>query len=215
MTIKKYLHSCLLVEDHNRRLLIDPGAFSFGQQLVTPEDIGPVDAALFTHKHMDHFYPEALKKFQQVKPIKIVAHQEVCDLLKQEGLLTEAIKAGETKEVEGFIIQAFEAPHETIPAPSPANLAFLINQTLFHPGDSLKVKDIKCRVLALPIAGPPFRLIDSLEYAKELKPEVVIPVHDFVIKDSLLEKSHGLCSEFLKKAGIVCQSLKLGEKLEI
>ena len=61
MKIYKYLHSCLVLEENGKRLLIDPGAFSFLEGLLKPEDIGPVDAILLTHQHLDHYYPDALK----------------------------------------------------------------------------------------------------------------------------------------------------------
>lgn len=195
-------------------MLIDPGAFSFIEERVKPEDLGPVDVVILTHKHPDHFYPEALKKIYAVKPFTLVASEEICELTKKEGLGGESIKAEETREIEGFTIKAFEAPHGPIPVEPPHNLAYLINNTLLHPGDSFEVKGIAAKVFALPVAGPWARLVDALEIAKELAPKKVVPIHDAIIKDFMLERIHAMSAESLGKNNISFHSLKIGEEFE-
>jgi L-ascorbate metabolism protein UlaG (beta-lactamase superfamily) len=62
MQIKKYLHSCILIEESGKKLLFDPGAFVFIEGKFKPEEIVPVDVVVVTHSHPDHFFPEALKE---------------------------------------------------------------------------------------------------------------------------------------------------------
>lgn len=216
MSIKKYLHSCLLLEESGRRLLIDPGSFSFIEKRIAPEDIGGVDVILITHKHPDHYWPEALKIITGLKPAPILAHKEICTLLKEEGLACKPIAAGDVKEVAGFTIEAFEAPHGPIAAELPQNLAFLINKTLLHPGDSLDIEGItSCKVLALPITAPWLRLVDALDFAQKLKPEVVTPIHDAIMKDFMLERVYQMCDAKLSEWGITFKPIGLAEKLAL
>src|SRR3989344_3253739 len=184
MTIKKFLHSCILIENEGRRLLIDPGAFSFIEGKLKPEEIGAVDGILITHSHADHCYPKALKKILSLKPAPIIAHQEIIDLLAKEKISAEPIAAGEIREVAGFSVQAFKAPHEPILTDIPHNLAFFINKTLLHPGDSLSVNPLpSCEILALPVASPWARRVDAVTFTQQVNAKTVIPIHDAFLKD--------------------------------
>lgn len=216
MIIKKYFQSCLLIEDKGKKLLIDPGSFTFIDKKVTTKDIGPADVIIITHKHLDHYYPEALKEFINMnKNTIIIANQEICFLLNQEKLPFNVINSNETKEINGFKIQAFDAKHELIPAEIPHNHAYLINDTLLHPGDSFQVEKIKADILALPIAGPWCRLTDALKLAEIIKPNLVIPIHDWVVKDFMLDRMYNMCDTNLKSKGIEFNSIKLGDSLNI
>ena len=222
MTIKKYLHSCILIEENGKRLLIDPGLFSFIEGKLKPEDIGGVDVILITHKHADHYYPEAMKKILAQKVALILANEEVGALLAKESsphgeiLPYEEIKAGDTKNIAGFTIEALAAPHGQIPGETPQNLAFLINRRILHPGDSLDVKRASPGdVLFLPVVAPWLRLVDALGFADTLKPKKVIPIHDAIMKDFMLERIYAMCANHFTKQGIDFHSLQLEEKLEV
>ncbi len=216
MIIKKFLHSCLLVEENGKKLLIDPGAFSFIENKLKPSDFGRIDVVLLTHSHSDHFYPEALKIFSK-EGATIVASQEIGNLLEKEGLKFEGIKEGEERQVAGFLIKALKSPHERLPVVLlPHNFAFLINNTLLHPGDSISFEPVKCKVFAMPVAGPWLKLLDAIAIAEKLKPEFVIPIHDAIIKDFMLERMYNLmCKPTLEKSGISFKPLQLGEQLEV
>ena len=217
MKIEKFIHSCLLIEDGGKRLLADPGMFSFIEKKISPKDIGPVDVILLTHKHADHYYPEALKEFCKMKATKIIANQELSDLLEKEGLKCETIKENENKEIGGFTIQAFEAPHEKLPLEVPHNLAFLVNKKMLVPGDSFSVRDLKsAEVLALPVAGPWARLSDAIDFALQMKPKIVIPVHDGTVKEFFLDRMYkNFCAPVFEKNNIIFKPLGLGEFLGV
>ena len=223
MTIRKYLHSCLLVEENGRKLLIDPGAYSFIEKRLRPEDIGAVDVIAITHPHLDHYFPDALKTL--ARGATIIADKEICAPLAKEGLACEPLRARKSKTIAGFKIKALTAPHGPIPADIPHNQAYLINGKFLHPGDSFSVAGVhphtklgvgvkKCDTLALPVAGPWVKLVDALAFAKKLKPKHVIPIHDAIIKDFMLERIYAMCKATLEKDGISFHPLALGETLE-
>ncbi|MBI3115325.1 MAG: MBL fold metallo-hydrolase, partial [Candidatus Kerfeldbacteria bacterium] len=55
MTITKYLHSCVLLEEDGFKLLFDPGTFVFVEGLFKPADLPKPDVVLITHGHPDHY----------------------------------------------------------------------------------------------------------------------------------------------------------------
>ena len=100
-----------------------------------------------------------------------------------------------------------------MPVEVPHNNAYLIDDAVLHPGDSLEIASIQCKVLALPIAGPWLRLIDALDVAKQIRPAVVIPIHDAIIKNFMLERIYGMCTTTLGNATF--RPLALGEELNV
>ena len=205
MRIYKYLHSCLVLEENGKRLLIDPGAFSFVEGLLTPEDIGPVDTIVLTHQHLDHYYPEALKIILGLRPAPVLTNKEIAGLAKQGGIDCEVIRPGETREHEGFAIEAFTAPHGAVPAAIPENTAFRVNGKFLTTGDSTELSVDAVRgteVLALVVTAPWSRLVDALEFAYAVQPKIVIPVHDAILKDFMLERVYAMCKAKLGEKGI-------------
>lgn len=216
MIIKKYFHSCLLVEENGKRLLFDPGYYSFIENKIKPADIGPVDLIIYTHNHQDHIYLNALKELLKLKSAQIITTQEISDLLLKEGIESRTVKAQESFLVEGFNIKTFTAQHGSIPGALPENIGFLVNGKLLHPGDSLEVENISgCEVLALPITAPWLRYVDSIEFAKKFKPKTVIPIHDAIVKDFVLEGAYKTYNTFLEPDNIKFNPLGLDERLEI
>ncbi len=190
MKIQKFLHSCLLLEKKGKRILIDPGSFSFIEGKIKPEDIGKVDAIFITHKHLDHFDPPILKKFVSFGQTPIFTIEDIGNLLASDGLAYERIKPGSELNVEGFSVKVFDAPHGSLPFAVPDNVAFMVDG-LLHPGDSLKPQQIEaCDILALPVAGPWVTLNDAVALVDALKPKKVIPIHDVFIKDFMLDRMY-------------------------
>lgn len=215
MIVKKFLHSCLLLEDNGKKLLIDPGEYSFIENKLTPVDIGPVGAVIITHSHPDHCFPEALKYFA-ANGAQITASADIAELLQKENLKCEVINANEEKQIAGFSVKAIEAPHEQIPFPAPHNFAFLINGKLLHPGDSLSFPQVKCEIYAMPVAGPWMTLVHSFDVAKKLKPKWVVPIHDALLKYFILERYYAnIFKPNLEKEGINFHALELGQELMV
>ena len=202
MSIKKFLHSCILIEENGKRLLIDPGSFSFIEGILKPKDIGTVDVILYTHEHQDHFYPEVTALFMTPET-KIVCPREISSQLETKGIYSEYIESDERREVHGFQIEAFEAPHEPVLGEIPDNLAFLINDSVLHPGDSVSVSiDKRVETLCLPVAAPWLRIVDAILFARKLKPKTAIPIHDAFLKDFMRERMYGQVSSVLETEGI-------------
>ena len=62
MELTKYGHACVVVSDGERRLVIDPGAFTDAAALEG------ASAVLVTHEHPDHFVPDRLRAALDADP---------------------------------------------------------------------------------------------------------------------------------------------------
>lgn len=62
------------------------------------------------------------------------------------------------------------------------NLGYFIDETLYHPGDSLSLPNEKVEVLALPVAAPWQKISETLEFAKTVNPKKCFPIHDGMLK---------------------------------
>lgn len=206
MKIEKIGHSCVVIELNGKRLLIDPGLFVFIENKLKPEDLGPVDVVLITHTHPDHYYPEALKKIFAIKPFRLLVGSETKDVMEKDGLGIQPVIAiaGGVCELEGFSIKAFDCPHEQIPISCPHNMAYKVNDLVYHPGDSYFVpKDLGAvKILLLPNGGPWATTKGTVEFAKEIMPEVAMPIHDAMHKDFWIERLDTSVGSWLSEAGI-------------
>ena len=175
MRITRYGHSCLLVEDGDARVLLDPGVFSSGF-----EDLRGLTAVLVTHQHADHLDADRLVALLEANPdarlhvdsgsaeqldvpLTVVAHGDVLDL----GTRVEVVGT------EHAVI------HEDVPVIP--NVGYLVGGRFFTPGDALTVPDADVEVLGLPTAAPWLKLSEGVELLRRVRPRTAFPVHDAVL----------------------------------
>lgn len=211
MTITKYAHACLVLEKDGKRLLIDPGVFTFTDAFA-PKDVGPVDGILLTHNHADHFDPGILQQFTALGRTEIFAVPDIGSKLGAIGVAHTDVRDGDSLTIAGFSVKVAHAPHGEMPMPVPDNAAFLIDG-LLHPGDSFDVPlTLMCETLALPIAGPWARLVDAIDLVDQLKPRTVIPIHEAIFKDFMVDRMYeSMLRPILEKRGVEFCPLKNGE----
>src|SRR3989344_2736749 len=148
MKITRFTQSCLLIEDNNSKILIDPS----GEEKDNLEKFGKLDAILYTHEHGDHFDPELAQKFME-RGIPVYANASTAKQMKSQPSVVndgQEFKAGEMS------IKVLELLHCPMPDGSagPQNTGYLLNQKLFHPGDGKELDGLQVDNLAVPITGP-------------------------------------------------------------
>ncbi len=198
MTIKKIGHSCIVVETKGVRFLFDPGVFSKEQNELTG-----LDAVIITHVHADHYDVDSIKQIRIKNPNAIfVTNHEVGALLTELGIPFEQIEDGGSMTLKNISIEAYGSKHEFIyqGVPEVINTGYVLDGTLYHPGDAYHVLKNSAPVLALPVTAPWGTLRNTIDYAKTFKPKVCFPVHDATLKEPGLY--HRLPKQFLEPAGI-------------
>jgi L-ascorbate metabolism protein UlaG (beta-lactamase superfamily) len=179
MIITKFGHCCLLIEVRGVRILTDPGNYN-----VSP-DIKGIDVILITHEHQDHLHIESLIAILGRNPAaQVISHAGVGKLLDEAGISYTLATDGQEVMVQGVSIESSGSEHACIhhDLPKVQNTGFFIDGTLFYPGDSFHDPGKAVAILALPVVGPWMKLSEAIEYAKTIKPKVVFPVHDGMLR---------------------------------
>jgi L-ascorbate metabolism protein UlaG (beta-lactamase superfamily) len=191
MKVRKFLHSCLLVEKGEDSVLFDPGKFSFMDGGPKPADFTDLNAIVITHSHPDHMDSEAIRALvEQNRDAIIYGNSGIVKALGEKGLMVELFESG-TKQIGEFKIDAYEARHEKIVSGQiPPNTAYLVDDQLLNPGDSyafsLDALRGKFNVLALPTMAPWTNELETLGFASRMNAKRVIPIHDGYVKDFFL-----------------------------
>ncbi len=209
MKISKHLHSCLLVADQDKTVLLDPGQYTYEAKALDLAAISRLDYILITHEHSDHFYLPFVKDLLAKFPdAKVITNPSIVEMLKKENI--EAASVGdESIEVE-------EAAHEHVFAVEqmPANFLFKIFGKLTHPGDS-EHYELETEVLALPVLAPWTNTSLAVERTVKLKPKTIVPIHDFLWTDMAREWMYGRFVDYFKDNGIDFKPLQSGEVVEL
>jgi L-ascorbate metabolism protein UlaG (beta-lactamase superfamily) len=182
MKVTKFAQSCLVLEKDGGRIAIDPGSITMDHHSL--DELGHLDAVLYTHRHHDHFDERCVDALHD-RGVRLYGNADVCSLV--EGM-TE-LRDDEVQEVAGFRVHPRDLPHVPMVdgAPGPPNTGFLVDGELFHPGDGMDLADLRARLLALPIAGPSISFRDAHVFAERVGASVVVPMHyDFFVADPAL-----------------------------
>lgn len=195
MKLTKYEHSCFTLENDGNVLVIDPGAWA--TDFVVPQN---VVAVVVTHEHADHFDIEKLTAIiEQNSNARIYGPSAVTNQISD--LPAQAVSVDETVEAEGFSLTFVGGVHATIHKdfhPEFQNLGVIVNDTLYHPGDSLALPGRPVKVLSMPIIAPWEKVSESVDFLIAVKPEFAFPTHDAMLSQfgfGLYDRWHKLAAE--------------------
>ncbi|MFF4493846.1 MBL fold metallo-hydrolase [Streptomyces sp. NPDC001546] len=181
MKLTKRLHSCVQLEKDGRTLVIDPGAFS------EPDAGLGADALLVTHEHPDHFDEGRLRAALDANPAAAL-----WTLRSVAGRMAAAypgrvhtVGHGDTFTAAGFEVQVHGELHAEIhpDLPRVTNVGYLVEGSLFHPGDALTVPDAPVDTLMLPVHAPWNKIAEVIDYVREVAPRRAIDIHDAYLAD--------------------------------
>jgi L-ascorbate metabolism protein UlaG (beta-lactamase superfamily) len=184
MRLTKYGHSCVRIEQDGAVLVIDPGAFTDGRQAA----LDGVDAVLITHEHLDHLDPDALADALGKRPsVTVHTHSAVLSKLDAVRDVVTTVESGETFTAAGMAIRAYGGLHAEIhpEIPRVPNLGFLVNESVYHPGDSFDVPvGATVDTLFVPVSAPWLKLAESVEFVRAVAPRRAFALHDAVLSDA-------------------------------
>lgn len=174
MKLTKYQHACFTLERDGQLLVVDPGNIT-DDFVVTNNII----AVVITHEHPDHIDPAKVDLIIENNPdVTIISHGGIIEANPWPH--TRTVSPGDSVVIGPFKLEFFGGKHEKIHSSLPIvdNIAVMINDTLYYPGDSYALPDKPVKYLAAPTSGPWLRIGDVADFINSIKPEFVFSTHD-------------------------------------
>jgi L-ascorbate metabolism protein UlaG (beta-lactamase superfamily) len=182
MRLTKYTHSCIRLDDDSRALVIDPGTFS-----ETQLALAGAHAVLITHEHADHIdAPALIAAAQADSSLRVWAPAPVAAALAELGDRVTAVGAGESFSADGFSVQTFGGLHALIHplvAAPVANVCYLIEGSVYHPGDSFTVPPLPVETLLIPIHAPWSKIGEVIDFAAAVRAPRAFQIHDALLNE--------------------------------
>lgn len=187
MKLTKYDHSCVLVEDGDTRILIDPGSLTPGFENLTG-----LTAILVTHQHPDHIDLDRLPTLlENNRGTPIYTDPGTAELVAEAGIEATTVRSGDKLDL-GIAVRVYGEQHAVIHPDIPvvANVGYLLGNRFFHPGDSFHPPDADVQVLGLPTAAPWQKLSEAVDFLREVNPSIAIPIHQGILATPELYYGH-------------------------
>jgi L-ascorbate metabolism protein UlaG (beta-lactamase superfamily) len=183
MRITKYTHACVRLEHEGRVLVIDPGTWS------EPSALAGADAVLVTHEHTDHI--DVLHLAGLGLPVYAPADANI------PRVEVTGVSCGEEFTAAGFRVRAVGGRHAFIYGglPDCANLGYVVEEAVYHPGDSLHVPEQPIETLLVPAQGSWLKTAEAIDFVKAVSPQRAFAIHDAQINERGLASVVGWLTE--------------------
>jgi L-ascorbate metabolism protein UlaG (beta-lactamase superfamily) len=216
MLLTKFTHSCVRITDEGRALVIDPGGFS---EVETA--LAEVDAVLITHEHPDHVDATRLAAVAATNgDLRIWAPKAVTDQLSSVPDLADrltTVGSGEQFTAGGFPIRTFGGQHALIHSTIPvvANVCYLVEGAIYHPGDSYVVPTAAVELALVPINAPWAKLAETVDFTVSVRAPRAIGIHDAMLSDAGRGVYGSQMQRMSGEYGTEYRPLIAGESLEL
>ena len=182
MKITKLVHSCVLLEDEDKAVLLNPGIYSWKSGIIEVASLPRLDAIVATHQHPDHMGEPFVRALVAAQPyVPWVAPPDAHQKLKAWGVKSV------TEQSIGDLQVALVEHANVVPLSVPVqNLIVHWNNKVTDPGDTHEFHETR-DVLLLPVQAPWGTTIRAFELGLELKPKYILPIHDWMWVDEWRE----------------------------
>lgn len=218
MKLTKYTHSCVRLEKDGKVLVLDPGTLS-----ETDQALDAAGAVLITHEHGDHVdVPAVVSALRDGEALQVYAPKGVAAKLREEAAFASprihAVESGTTFDAVGFTVQTFGGQHALIHPQIPlvANIGYLIDSNVYHPGDSFIIPDgISVRTLLVPVHAPWNKVGEVVDFVIGVRAPKAFPIHDGLLNKAGLGLIEGHVTRLGAKYGTEYVHLSSGESVEV
>ncbi len=181
MRLTKLEHACVRLEKDGATIVIDPAAWSM------PGALQGANAVLVTHEHFDHLDADGLRAALDADPgLELWTNAGVASQFPGFGDRVHVADHGDAFRVAGFDVHAYGHLHAVLHRDIPVieNTGFLIDGSVFHPGDAFTVPEDPVRTLLLPASGPWLKTGEMIDYAREVAPERGYAIHEKLFSET-------------------------------
>lgn len=213
MHLTKFSHSCVRLTKPDHTLVIDPGVYSEAAEAL----IG-ADAVLITHEHADHFDVDALTSAAEANAdLRIWAPASVAADLPGLADIVTTVTAGEEFDALGFAVRTFGGQHALLHSSVPvvANVCYLIDETVYHPGDSFTVPTLPVDVGLVPVHAPWSNIGEVLDFLIASRPRRAFQAHDAMLNDNGYAVVYRHVRRIAEEYGIDFRVLDSGETVDL
>ena len=194
MKLTKHEHACVVLEKDGASIVIDPGSFSSG----AAEIIAGADAILLTHEHMDHVNEAAINGALAARPdLRVYAPAAVGAMFAARQDQFTAVAAGDEVALGSFAVTVHGTEHAVVHPDIPVipNVGYLIDGTVYHPGDDYHVPAAPVSTLLLPTSGPWMKFGEAADYVRAVRPQQLVQIHELLLSDIGLYLANTLLGE--------------------
>ena len=218
MKLTKFTHACVRLEQDGRVLVFDPGTFS-----ETDEALAGAHAVLITHEHADHVDVDAVvAALQSNTALELFAPEAVAATLRGKapdaGSRIHAAAAGEEFETAGFAVRTYGGQHALIHPQIPvvANVGYLVDGNVYHPGDSFAVPDgVEVKTLLVPIHAPWNKVGEVVDFVIGVRAPRAFPIHDALLNELGRGLVEGHVTRIGARYGTEYRHLSSGDSVEV
>ena len=182
MQLIKHEHACVVLEKDGASVVIDPGSFSPEAAQI----IAGAEAVLLTHEHMDHVNEAAINAALADRPgLQVYGPASLAGVFSAHAGQFTAVEAGSALNLASFEITVHGTEHAVIHADIPviANVGYLVDGRVYHPGDAYFVPEVPVDVLLLPTSGPWMKLGEAADYVRAVRPQQIVQIHEMLLSD--------------------------------
>jgi L-ascorbate metabolism protein UlaG (beta-lactamase superfamily) len=213
MKLTKHEHSCVVLEKDGASIVIDPGSFSAG----AAEIVADADAILITHEHMDHVNEAAINGALAARPeLRVYAPAALAGTFAAHQDQFTAVAAGDELALASFAVTVHGTVHAVIhpDIPTVANVGYLVDGSVYHPGDAFFVPEEPLSVLLLPTSGPWMKVGEAADYVRAVRPQQIVQIHEMLLSDIGLYLASNLLGE-QGLTGLPLTAIPAGESLTV
>lgn len=213
MKFTKLGHSCVRLEKDGAVLVIDPGGWS-----EAAAALDGATAVMVTHEHPDHLDADAVRAGLSRDPdLTLWANQSICAQFGEFGDRVQPVRHGDALDVAGFSVHVYGVDHALIHRDIPlvVNTGFLVEEELFHPGDSFTIPEEPVSTLLVPISAPWLKAGEMIDYFRAVGPSRGYAIHDAILNDHGLGLMTRMMSVAAAPAGPPVARLEPGTSLEL
>jgi L-ascorbate metabolism protein UlaG (beta-lactamase superfamily) len=213
MKFTKLGHSCVRLEKDGAALVIDPGGWS-----EAAAALDGAAAVMVTHEHPDHLDADAIRAALSRDPdLALWANQSICAKFGEFGDRAQPVRHGDALEVAGFSVHVYGVDHALIHQDIPlvVNTGFLVEEEVFHPGDSFTIPEEPVNTLLLPISAPWLKAGEMIDYFRAVRPARGFAIHDAILSDNGLGLMTSMMSVAAAPGGAAVARLEPGTSLEL
>ena len=101
------------------------------------------------------------------------------------------------------------------PLPMCENIEIHYKGIISHPGDSQKMQKSLGKILFVPLAGPWGAPIEGIRMADRLKPQYILPIHDWMWNDQWRRTMYDRMETYFKSQNITVLKPVDGQTIEV